>query len=98
MLHIAGFVTICEAFLGMEPHVDFFWWLFSGRALSKGDPPRTVPVGGFTSAAAQVSQFIKFDEMSETSSSHGGHTSVGSVPTQELPSLHGKVRSSMLSY
>ena len=29
VLHIAGFVTVCEAFLGMEPHVDFFRWLFS---------------------------------------------------------------------
>ena len=33
VLHVAGIVTICEAFLGMEPHVDFFRWLFSGRAL-----------------------------------------------------------------
>ena len=24
VLHIAGFVTVCEAFLEMEPHVDFF--------------------------------------------------------------------------
>jgi eukaryotic translation initiation factor 2C len=46
-------------------------------------------------AAAQVSQFIKFDEMSETSSSHGGHTSAGSAPVPELPRLHNKVRSSM---
>ncbi|KAG2587987.1 hypothetical protein PVAP13_5NG186800 [Panicum virgatum] len=46
-------------------------------------------------AAAQVGQFIKFDEMSETSSSHGEHTSAGSVPVQELPRLHDKVRSSM---
>ena len=30
VLHITGFVTVCEAFLGMEPHVDFFRWLFSG--------------------------------------------------------------------
>uniref|UniRef100_A0A0D9XW93 Piwi domain-containing protein n=1 Tax=Leersia perrieri TaxID=77586 RepID=A0A0D9XW93_9ORYZ len=48
-------------------------------------------------AAAQVSQFIKFDEMSETSSSHGGHTSAGSAPVPELPRLHNKVRSSMFS-
>ena len=48
-------------------------------------------------AAAQVAQFIKFDEMSETSSSQGGgtHTSAGSVPVQELPRLHEKVKSSM---
>ena len=36
VLHITGFVTMCEAFLGMDPHVDLFWRLFSGRALSKG--------------------------------------------------------------
>ena len=24
VLHIAGFVTVCEIFLGMEPHADFF--------------------------------------------------------------------------
>ncbi|CAO2184938.1 unnamed protein product [Urochloa humidicola] len=46
-------------------------------------------------AAAQVGQFIKFEEMSETSSSQGGHTSAGSVPVQELPRLHEKVSSSM---
>ncbi|XP_072959526.1 protein argonaute 4B-like [Typha angustifolia] len=46
-------------------------------------------------AAAQVGQFIKFDDMSETSSSHGGHTSAGSIPVPELPRLHEKVSSSM---
>ena len=24
VLHVAGFVTVCEALLRMEPHVDFF--------------------------------------------------------------------------
>ena len=47
VLHIAGFVTICEAFLGVEPLVDFFWWIFTRRALSEGKPPRTASVGGF---------------------------------------------------
>ena len=47
VLHIAGFVTICEAFLRMEPHVDLFLWIFIGRALSEGKPPRTASVGGF---------------------------------------------------
>ena len=47
VLHVAGFITICEAFLGMEPHVDLFWWIFTGRALSEGKPPRTAPVGDF---------------------------------------------------
>ena len=47
VLHIAGFVTVYEAFLGMEPHVDFFWWLFSPRALTMGDPAKVASVGGF---------------------------------------------------
>jgi hypothetical protein len=29
VLHIAGFVTVCKAFLGMEPHVDFFQRIFT---------------------------------------------------------------------
>ena len=49
-------------------------------------------------AAAQVGQFIKFDEMSETSSSHGDHTLAGSVPVQELSRLHEKVSSLMFFY
>ena len=48
VLHITGFVTVCEAFLRMEPHVDFFRRLFSRRALPVGNPPEVVPVGGFT--------------------------------------------------
>lgn len=46
-------------------------------------------------AAAQVGTFLKFEDMSDASSSQGGHTSVGSVPVPELPRLHEKVRSSM---
>ena len=47
VLHIAGFVTVYEAFIVMEPHVDFFRQIFTGRALSKEKPPRTAPVGSF---------------------------------------------------
>ena len=93
VLHVASFVTACEAFIGMEPHVGSFPRVFSGRALSERKTLGTALVGGLALAAAQVGQFIKFDE---TSSSHGGHTSAGSVPAQELPRLHEKVRSSML--
>uniref|UniRef100_A0A0D9W242 Piwi domain-containing protein n=1 Tax=Leersia perrieri TaxID=77586 RepID=A0A0D9W242_9ORYZ len=46
-------------------------------------------------AAARVGTFLKFEDMSDTSSSQGGHTSVGSIPVPELPRLHEKVRSSM---
>jgi len=47
VLHITDFITVYEAFLRMEPHVDLFRWIFTGRALSEGKPPRTVPVRGF---------------------------------------------------
>ncbi|KAA8514775.1 hypothetical protein F0562_017954 [Nyssa sinensis] len=43
-------------------------------------------------AASQMSQFIKFDEMSDTSS---GHASASSVPVPQLPRLHHSVSSSM---
>ena len=47
VLHIAGFITICEAFLRMEPHKDFFRWLFSGRALTVGNLAEIASVEGF---------------------------------------------------
>ena len=37
-------------------------------------------MGGFAHAVAQIGQFMKFDEMSKTSISHGAHSSAGSVP------------------
>ena len=95
MSYVAGFITVYEAFIGMEPYMDSFRRVFSGRALSERKMLGTAPVEGFALAAAQVGQFIKFDE---TSSSYGGHTTAGSVLAQELPQLHEKVRSSMLFY
>ncbi|KAI0520070.1 hypothetical protein KFK09_007535 [Dendrobium nobile] len=46
-------------------------------------------------AAAQVGQFMKFEDKSETSSSQGGMTAAGAAPVPELPRLHENVRSSM---
>uniref|UniRef100_A0A2P2JPS0 Protein argonaute 4A-like n=1 Tax=Rhizophora mucronata TaxID=61149 RepID=A0A2P2JPS0_RHIMU len=46
-------------------------------------------------AATQVAQFLKFDDMLETSSSHEGFSSSGPTPVPELPLLHQKVCSSM---
>ena len=37
-------------------------------------------MGGFALAAAQIGQFMKLDEMSETSISHGSLSSAGSAP------------------
>lgn len=45
-------------------------------------------------AAAQVAQFIKFDELTEATSSHGVEPA-GSVQVPPLPRLHKNVRSSM---
>ncbi|PKI40289.1 protein argonaute 4-like [Punica granatum] len=46
-------------------------------------------------AATQVGQFMKFEDTSETSSSHGGVTSKGAVPVPQLPKLQEKVCNSM---
>ena len=48
MLHITGFSTVYEAFLGMEPHVDLFRWIFTGLALSEGNALGVTLVGGFS--------------------------------------------------
>ncbi|XP_057953427.1 protein argonaute 4-like [Malania oleifera] len=46
-------------------------------------------------AATQVGQFMKFEEASETSSSHGGMTTAGTVPVPQLPKLQENVCNSM---
>jgi len=48
VLHIAGFIVVCEAFLGTEPHVDLFHLFFSGRAMADWSSAEIAPVGGFT--------------------------------------------------
>ena len=45
-----------------------------------GKLPRTTSIGGCALATAQISQFMKLDEMSETSISHGGLSSAESAP------------------
>ena len=80
VLSIVGFAVVREAFVGMEPYGKPFQRIFSGRVLSVGKPSRTTSMGGFTLVAAQIGQFMKLDEMSETSISHGGLSSVGSAP------------------
>ena len=57
MLHIAGFVMVCEAFLGIDPHVDLFREMFVGRPVtlrreagaSRSEAAIT-PIGGFSLA------------------------------------------------
>jgi len=80
VLSIISFIVVREALVGMEPYGKLFWRIFSGRVLLVGKPRRTASMGGFTLTAAQIIQFMKFDEMSETSINHGGHSSVGSAP------------------
>ena len=52
VLRVASFVTVYEAFVGMEPYGDFFRQIFSGRALLVGKLPRTAPMRGFSLVAA----------------------------------------------
>ena len=72
--------VVYEAFIGVEPYGNLFWRIFSERALLVGKLPRTASMGGFALVAAQISQFMKLEEMLETSISHGGHSLVGNAP------------------
>ena len=54
MLHITVFVTVCEAFLGIDPHVDLFREVFVGRPVTlrreagaSRSKATIAPVGGF---------------------------------------------------
>ena len=86
VLSVVGFAVVREAFVGMEPYGNLFRRIFSGRVFSVRKLPRTASMEGFTLVAAQIDQFMKFGETSEISTSHGGHTSAGSVPV-EVPLL-----------
>ncbi|PPD86818.1 hypothetical protein GOBAR_DD16215 [Gossypium barbadense] len=46
-------------------------------------------------AASQLGQFMKFEDASETSSSHGGVTAPGAISVPQLPRLKDNVSSSM---
>ena len=50
--YVAGFITNCEAFVGMEPDVDSFRRVFSGQALMERKTLETMSVGGFALTAA----------------------------------------------
>ncbi|RLN28129.1 hypothetical protein C2845_PM05G20460 [Panicum miliaceum] len=47
VLHIAGFVTLCEGFLGIDPHANLFRTFSYVRALSLKGEGKLAPVGGF---------------------------------------------------
>ena len=46
VLRVASFVTVYEAFVGMEPYVGFFWRIFSGASLVSGEAVRDYVDGG----------------------------------------------------
>ena len=62
VLHVAGFVTVCEAFVGMDPYEGLLRRSFSEHALLVGKPSMTMLMGGFALAAARIGQLMKFDE------------------------------------
>lgn len=73
MLHIASFIIVCEAYLGIEPHVDLFTKFFSGRAWSeeKGRPSLPAPVGGFT---LQMKLKVVYPPYTPNDSNRGWHS------------------------
>ncbi|KAL2322215.1 hypothetical protein Fmac_026594 [Flemingia macrophylla] len=49
-------------------------------------------------AATQLGQFMKFEDKSDTCSSHGGLSGGGAVPVPQLPPLQENVRNTMFFY
>jgi hypothetical protein len=47
VLHIAGFVTLCEGFLMIDPHVNLLRVFFHAQGLSVKGGPKLAPVRGF---------------------------------------------------
>jgi hypothetical protein len=47
VLHIVGFVTLCEGFLRIDPHVNLFRAFFHARGLLVKGGPELAPVEGF---------------------------------------------------
>jgi hypothetical protein len=47
VLHIAGFITLCEGFLGIDPYAGLFRAFFLGRSLNVKRDPLPVTFGGF---------------------------------------------------
>jgi hypothetical protein len=48
VLHITGFVTLYEGFLGIDPHMSLFRAFFHGRWLTVKGDSKLVLVGGFS--------------------------------------------------
>jgi hypothetical protein len=47
VLHIAGFIMLCEGFLKIDPHVNLFRAFFRDRGLTVKGDPELAPVRGF---------------------------------------------------
>lgn len=76
-------IWIYASSLLMNPSLSFFF------------PLTVAPICYAHLAAAQIGQFMKFEDFSETSSGQRSMTSVGSTPVPELPRLHENVEGSM---
>ncbi|MBW8728243.1 MAG: hypothetical protein JF625_24255 [Inquilinus limosus] len=63
LLHIACFITLCECWLGIEPHFGLFQKLYSVRRQSGSDG--VYPIGGFIISLSPDVQFFSFS-MSES--------------------------------
>jgi hypothetical protein len=58
LLHIACFISLCEAFLGIEPHWVFWKYLF--RLHPSGSPGKIPEHGGAIISIRSESQYLDF--------------------------------------
>ncbi|RLN34933.1 orf3 [Panicum miliaceum] len=92
VLHIAGFVTLCEAFLGIELHVGLFQGFFYGKTSpANGEMSSATPVGGFGLQRRPRYDDI-YPEYTPAESNKGWHGDwfyIRNPPEAPFPEFHG---------
>ena len=73
--HIAAFVALCEGFLGISPHFDLWWYLFTINLLKKqvGKQELSMPVG-CASIHLRNNQVNEYPSMHMSTSNKGWHS------------------------
>ncbi|RVW97421.1 Protein argonaute 16 [Vitis vinifera] len=89
--------TVVDTKIVHPRNYDFYMCAHAGMIVPKEHNRHlnVAPVCYAHLAAQQMGQFIKFDDLSETSSAKRAITTEESVPVPELPRLHENVRGSM---
>ncbi|RLN28108.1 hypothetical protein C2845_PM05G19450 [Panicum miliaceum] len=92
VLHIAGFITLCEAFLRIEPHVGLFRSFFYGKiSPAKGETSSAAPVGGcgLQRRPRHDDVYPEYTPAESNKGWHGDWFYIRNPPEAPFPEFHG---------